>query len=49
MASEFLLEIGTEEIPDWMLGGALADLKKRFLAVLEEQQRCCAEGCRNTP
>lgn len=36
MANEFLLEVGTEEIPDWMLGGALADLKKRFLAVLEE-------------
>lgn len=26
----FLLEIGVEEIPDWMIPGALADLKKRF-------------------
>jgi glycyl-tRNA synthetase beta chain len=26
----FLLEIGTEEIPDWMIPGALADLRARF-------------------
>jgi glycyl-tRNA synthetase beta chain len=26
----FLLEIGTEEIPDWMIPGALNDLKTRF-------------------
>jgi glycyl-tRNA synthetase beta chain len=26
----FLLEIGTEEIPDWMIPGALADLRLRF-------------------
>lgn len=33
--SDFLLEIGTEEIPDWMIRNALADLEKRFLAALE--------------
>lgn len=33
--SEFLLEIGTEEIPDWMIEGALADLEKRFRDTLE--------------
>ena len=26
----FLLEIGAEEIPDWMIEPALADLHKRF-------------------
>ena len=26
----FLLEIGVEEIPDWMIEPALADLHKRF-------------------
>ncbi len=30
MSLPFLLEIGTEEIPDWMIVGALDDLKKRF-------------------
>lgn len=34
--SDFLLEIGTEEIPDWMIAGALADLQKRFLAALDK-------------
>ena len=29
-ALEFLLEVGTEEIPDWMIEGALGDLEKRF-------------------
>ena len=28
--SEFLLEVGTEEIPDWMIPGALADFERRF-------------------
>src|SRR5689334_20306722 len=28
--SEFLLEIGAEEIPDWMIEPALADLKRKF-------------------
>ena len=28
--SDFLLEIGAEEIPDWMIQTALADLKSRF-------------------
>ena len=33
--SEFLLEIGTEEIPDWMIPGAQSDLEKRFRGALE--------------
>ncbi len=28
--ADFLLEIGTEEIPDWMIDGALADLRAKF-------------------
>jgi len=36
--AEFLLEIGTEEIPDWMIGRALRDLQERFLGVLEEHE-----------
>ena len=28
--SEFLLEIGAEEIPDWMIEPALADLRTKF-------------------
>ena len=31
MSSEFLLEIGTEEIPHWMIPGALAQLEKLAL------------------
>jgi glycyl-tRNA synthetase beta chain len=31
--SEFLLEIGVEEIPDWMIEPALADLKNKFEAL----------------
>jgi len=34
--SEFLLEVGVEEIPDWMIEGALQDLEKRFRAALEK-------------
>jgi len=34
--SEFLLEVGVEEIPDWMIEGALKDLEKRFLAALDK-------------
>lgn len=30
MSVPFLLEIGAEEIPDWMIAGALADLKAAF-------------------
>lgn len=30
--ADFLLEIGTEEIPDWMIDGALADLRTKFQA-----------------
>lgn len=29
---DFLLEVGTEEIPDWMIDGALADLRGKFQA-----------------
>ncbi len=28
--ADFLLEIGTEEIPDWMIAGALTDLRTKF-------------------
>jgi glycyl-tRNA synthetase beta chain len=31
----FLLEIGTEEIPDWMIEPALADLRTRFTAAFD--------------
>ncbi len=34
MSVPFLLEIGTEEIPDWMLAGALDDLKRLFLETM---------------
>ncbi|HZS51659.1 MAG TPA: glycine--tRNA ligase subunit beta [Bryobacterales bacterium] len=37
-AQDFLLEIGVEEIPDWMIAGALADLRRLFLGVLEKSQ-----------
>jgi glycyl-tRNA synthetase beta chain len=36
MSLPFLLEIGTEEIPDWMIEPALADLKQRFEALVKE-------------
>lgn len=35
--SEFLLEIGAEEIPDWMIEPALADLRKKFEALCAEE------------
>jgi glycyl-tRNA synthetase beta chain len=34
----FLLEIGSEEIPDWMIEPALADLGRNFEKVLEEHK-----------
>ncbi len=34
--AEFLLEVGTEEIPDWMIGTALSDLERRFSEGLEK-------------
>ncbi len=37
-AQDFLLEIGVEEIPDWMIAGALADLRRLFRGVLEKSQ-----------
>ncbi len=36
MAKDFLLEIGAEEIPDWMLPPALQQLRERFEAVLKD-------------
>ena len=36
--AEFLLEVGTEEIPDWMIGGALKDLERRFREGLEKHR-----------
>jgi len=38
MSVPFLLEIGTEEIPDWMIEPALADLKQRFENLLAANQ-----------
>jgi len=35
---DFLLEIGVEEIPDWMIAGALSDLERLFLETLEKFQ-----------
>ena len=46
MPGEFLLEIGVEEVPDWMIPGALADLDKRFRATLEKFD--LGEGVRAT-
>ena len=43
--SDFLLEIGTEEIPDWMIRNALADLEKRFLAALERFDLAAGVNC----
>lgn len=34
---DFLLEIGVEEIPDWMIDGALTDLRARFEKLSAEQ------------
>ena len=34
--AEFLLEIGTEEIPDWMINDALKDLERLFRQSLEK-------------
>ena len=36
MAKDFLLEIGAEEIPDWMIPPALKQLRERFEAVLKD-------------
>ncbi len=36
--SELLLEVGTEEIPDWMIPGALADFERRFAGALARFQ-----------
>ena len=38
MSVPFLLEIGAEEIPDWMIEPALADLKQRFEGLLAANQ-----------
>ena len=34
----FLLEIGVEEIPHWMITPALADLERLFRSVLDENR-----------
>jgi len=34
--SELLLEIGTEEIPDWMIPAALADFERRFAGAIKK-------------
>ena len=39
-SEEFLLEIGVEEIPHWMIPGALRDLECGFLAALEDANLC---------
>ncbi len=36
--ADFLLEIGVEEIPDWMIEPALADLHARFQKLLDESK-----------
>ena len=36
--SDFLLEIGAEEIPDWMIEPALADLKTRFEKLVGDEK-----------
>ena len=38
MPEKFLLEIGTEEIPDWMIPPALAELRKLFEKLLEDNE-----------
>lgn len=38
MSLPFLLEIGTEEIPDWMIDGALTQFGELFTAFLQEKQ-----------
>src|SRR5271163_2115089 len=37
MSLPFLLEIGTEEIPDWMIVPALNNLRDMFQALLDQQ------------
>src|SRR5712692_6503853 len=39
MAHDFLLEIGVEEIPDWMIADALAHLKDRLFAVIGQRDK----------
>ncbi len=43
MSALFLLEIGTEEIPDWMIPSALNDLRAQFENILQSSQ-LAAEG-----
>jgi glycyl-tRNA synthetase beta chain len=38
MPHRFLLEIGTEEIPDWMIPGALTHLKGAFIKLFEDNR-----------
>ena len=50
--SEFLLEIGAEEIPDWMIEPALADLRTKFaggFARATTGRQRLMDGCNATP
>ena len=38
MPEKFLLEIGSEEIPDWMIAPALAEMRKLFEKLLEDNE-----------
>ncbi|MCP5115365.1 MAG: glycine--tRNA ligase subunit beta, partial [bacterium] len=38
MAETFLLEIGTEEIPDWMIPPALKHLRELFSQLLKKER-----------
>lgn len=50
MALDFLLEIGTEEIPDGMIVPALADLRERFAKLTAEHRLGgCVAWCDATP
>ncbi|MCC6858174.1 MAG: glycine--tRNA ligase subunit beta [Bryobacterales bacterium] len=46
MSLPFLLEIGTEEIPDWMIPGALEQLGASFRALLETSGLAAGTGLR---
>ena len=49
MSIPFLLEIGTEEIPDWMIDSALADLSRLFTELLAEHKPTTSSNVRPTP
>ena len=47
--ADFLLEIGTEEIPDWMIDDALADLRNKFAGRLRRIWRRTLFGRKRHP